>query len=250
MRAIVVRHYKTLLNASDQILGWGDAPRVADWQTDLDFVDDTLRERGVSLDAIYSSALERARQTAMYYARRHGIPIVHDSPALNEVNYGVLYRKSKKWVARNIPQHKTDPDFVYPEGESFRQMQERSVRFLVSLTDLFPEVTVLVVVHAGVIRGFISHFLGLDYTEHLQQKISHRYIGDFRFEADRCVAYDEPGKPSGFVRSGAVAIPLRCAAATGPARTTDDAPRIEPVAVSTAEVPRDRSEETLERHSR
>jgi broad specificity phosphatase PhoE len=249
MRAIVVRHYKTLLNASDQILGWGDAPRAQDWQTDLAFVDDTLRERSIRLDAIYSSALERARQTAMYYARRHRIPIVYDSLALNEVNYGLLYRKSKKWVTKNIPQHKKDPDFVYPEGESFRQMQERSVRFLVSLTGLFPEDTVLLVVHAGVIRGFVSHFLNLDYAEHLQQKISHRYIGEFRFKGDRCVSYDEFGKPSGFVRSGAVAIPLQCTAATGPVRSTGAVPRVNPIAVSTAEMPADRSEEALERRS-
>lgn len=250
MRAIIVRHYKTLLNASGRILGWGDAPRAADWQADLGFVADTLRERGISLDAIYSSALERARQTAMYYARRHGIPIVHDSPALNEVNYGLLYRKSKKWVTSNIPQHKKDPDFVYPEGESFRQMQERSVRFLVSLTRLFPEHTVLLVVHAGVIRGMVSHFLALDYPEHLQQKVSHRYIGDFQFAGDRCVAYDELGKPSGFVRSGALAVPFHCAPSTEPAVATGDAPLIGALAMSTAEIPRDRNQETRERHSR
>ncbi len=226
MRAIVVRHYKTLLNASGQILGWGDAPRAADWQADLAFVDDTLRERAISLDAIYSSALERARQTAMYYARRHRIPIVHDSPALNEVNYGLLYKKTKKWVTRNIPEHKKDPDFVYPEGESFRQMQERSVRFLVSLTGLFPERTVLVVVHAGVIRGLVSHFLGLDYSEQLKQRISHRYIGDFQFAGDSCVSYDEWGKPSGFVRSGAVEIPFRCGVSAAPTRLTGDVPQL------------------------
>ena len=73
MRAIVVRHYKTLLNATDQIIGWGDAPRVKGWQRDLSFVNDRLRERGISPELIYSSDLERARQTAMFYARCHGI---------------------------------------------------------------------------------------------------------------------------------------------------------------------------------
>ena len=42
MRVIVVRHYKTLLNASDQILGWGDAPRVAGWRADVAMVDEAL----------------------------------------------------------------------------------------------------------------------------------------------------------------------------------------------------------------
>ena len=208
MRAIVVRHYKTLLNAADQILGWGDAPRVKGWRADLAFVNDRLQEHGIRPQAIYSSALERARQTAMFFAKSQGIHIVNDSSLLNEVNYGSLYKKSKKWVASNIPQHKVDPDYVYPKGESFRQMQHRSVDFLSSLAGLHPGKTILLVVHAGVIRGFVSHFLGLDYAGQLKRKISHRYIGDFHFKDQACVRYDELGKPSGFVRDGVVEVPF------------------------------------------
>jgi broad specificity phosphatase PhoE len=210
MRAIVVRHYKTLLNASDRILGWGDAPRVDGWRADVNFVENRLREEFISFDAIYSSGLERARQTAMFYARRNRIHIVHDSPQLNEVNYGLLYGKSKKWVTKNIPEHKKDPDFVYPEGESFRQMQQRSVSFLVSLTESCAGQTLLFVVHAGVIRGLVSHFLGLEYADNLKRKISHRYIGQLEFEGAACKRYDELGQKSGFVRSGAIKLPHRC----------------------------------------
>jgi len=39
--------------------------------------------------------------------------------------------------------------------------------------------TVSVAEHAGVIRGLICHFPGLDYTGNLKRKITHRYIGDF-----------------------------------------------------------------------
>ena len=161
---------------------------------------------------IYSSDLERARQTAMFYAKCHGMHIVNDSPLLNEVNYGALYKKSKKWVASHIPQHKVDPDYVYPDGESFRQMQNRSVSFLTSLAGLYPGRTVLLVVHAGVIRGFVSHFLGLDYASQLKRKLSHRYIGDFRFRGHTCIRYDELGKRSGFVRDGIVDVPCNITA--------------------------------------
>jgi len=209
MRVIVVRHYKTLGNASNQILGWGDAPRVKEWTADLDYVDARLRACEVQVDAVLSSFLERARQTAMFYAKKRGILLVRDSPALNEINYGSLYRKDKDWVKEHFPQHKTDPDFVYPEGESFHQMQQRSVGFLLGLEARFRERTLLVVVHAGVIRGFVSHFLGLDYAANLKQKITHRYIGDFRIEGGSCLAYDELGEPSGFVRDQVVKLPYR-----------------------------------------
>ena len=213
MRAIVVRHYKTLLNRSGQIMGWKDAPRDKDWLADVGFVDERLRQHGIRFDAIYCSDLERARQTAMYYGRSHGIHILHDSAALNELDYGLLSSKSKKWVENNVPEHKKDPDFVYPEGESFRQMQQRSVAFLATLAQARPDDTVLLVVHAGVIRGLVSYFLGLEYAEHLKRKISHRYIGEFVFSGSSCVRYDELGKLSGFVREqGGVDIPWQLSA--------------------------------------
>ncbi|MCP5446281.1 MAG: histidine phosphatase family protein [Chromatiaceae bacterium] len=208
MRAIVVRHYKTLINASGHILGWGDAPRVRDWEADLAFVDEILTARKIKFSAVYTSYLERARQTGMFYARKRGIHLLHDSVNLNEINYGELYRKSKLWVEQNIPQHKRDPDFVYPGGESFVQMQARSVGFLKSVACRRQDETILVVVHAGVIRGFISHFLGLPYAEHLKHKINHRYIGDFLFKGNECIQYDELGELSGFVQDDVVSIPL------------------------------------------
>jgi broad specificity phosphatase PhoE len=207
MRVVVVRHYKTLLNASDRILGWGDSPAIDGWLADVAFVEKRLRDRGVEFDAIYSSGLERARQTALYYARDRRTPALYDSPDLNEVNYGDFYGKSKKWVAKNVPQHKKDPDFVYPGGESFREMQRRSVRFLTALAGVHARHCVLLVVHAGVIRGLVCHFLNLDYARNLKRKISHRYIGEFTFDGTRCIRYDEWGKPSGFVRDGIVNIP-------------------------------------------
>jgi len=210
MRAIVVRHYKTLINASGRILGWGDAPRVREWETDLAYVDEILNARNIDFTAVYTSDLERARQTGMFYARKRGIHLLHDTIKLNEVNYGTLFRKSKSWVEKNIPQHKNNPDFIYPGGESFTQMQSRSVKYLESVASKRQNETILVVVHAGVIRGFVSHFLGLPYAENLKHKITHRYIGDFLFEGDQCIRYDELGMPSGFVRDSVIATPFSC----------------------------------------
>lgn len=206
MRILLVRHYKTLINATDQIMGWGDAPRAQDWEADLAFVDKILVERHVQIDAIFSSILERARQTARYFARGRRIHLIHDTAALNEVNYGILYRKPKTWVTEHIPQYKTDPDFVYPGGESFRQMQRRSVDFLLSIAPRYRDRTILCVVHAGVIRGLVCHFLGLDLAANLKRKVSHRYIGDLQVDDGVCGHYDELGSLSGFVMDGVVTI--------------------------------------------
>lgn len=210
MRLILTRHYKTRNNEDDRIMGWGDSPPGLDWKADIDFVDDCLRQCGLEFDAVYSSDLERSRQTAAVHAVRFGIPMVNSRPELNEVNYGQLLNRKKDSVAKEYPQHKKNPDMVYPGGESFRQMQQRSVAFLSSLALERPQQTLLIVSHAGVIRGIVSHYLGLDYADHLKQRISFRYIGDLLFESSRCIRYDELGNPSGFVENGVIDLPYEC----------------------------------------
>ncbi len=207
MRALIVRHYKTEFNATGAILGWGDAPRFKDWRADVDYVNNRLGKNKIRFDAVYSSDLERSRQTALFHAEALGAPNIYHNSAINEVNYGALFKKKKKWVTDNYPLHKMDPDFVYPEGESFRQMQERSTDFIASLIQKYPQETLLIVVHAGVIRGLVCHYLELDYAENLKRKISHRYIGDFQFEGDRCVGYNELGRNSGFLSDEAIEVP-------------------------------------------
>lgn len=208
MRVILVRHYQTQSNAAGRILGWGDSPPCLDWKTDVDFVTNRLRENAVDPDAVYSSDLTRARVTAMTYAESFGLADVIEAPELKEINYGRLQTTEKSRVFEQYPLHKKDPDLVYPDGESFRQMQRRSVPFLTSLATARPEDTILVVSHAGVIRGLISHFLKLDYALSLKQRISFRYAGDFLFQGNECVHYDELGLPSGFVGDGDIRIPL------------------------------------------
>ena len=210
MRLILTRHYKTRNNEEDRIMGWGDSPPGIDWKADIDFVDDCLRQRGLKFDAVYSSDLERSRQTAIIHAVRFGIQMVNSRAELNEINYGQLLNRKKDSVAKQYPQHKKNPDMVYPGGESFRQMQERSVRFLSSLALERPQQTLLVVSHAGVIRGLVSHYLGLDYANHLKQRIAFRYVGDLLFEGERCIRYDELGCPSGFVENGVIELPYDC----------------------------------------
>lgn len=207
-RAIVVRHYKTLFNADRRIMGWRDAPGADGWAEDARGISAILHERIGRLDAICSSSLERARNTAGYFAQEFDVSVVDTADDLREVNYGSLYGKTKQWVAENVPLHKKDPDFVYPEGESFRQMQERSVRYFRSLPDRYRGQTVLVVVHAGVIRGLVSGLIGLDFSANLRRKISHRYIGEFILHDQACARYDELGKPSGFVRDGVLELPF------------------------------------------
>ena len=88
MRAIVVRHYKTTSNESEQILGWGDAPPAASWQDDLNMVNEVLLGSHIVINQIYTSTLPRAINTGKFYADSYGIGDIYSSPALREINYG------------------------------------------------------------------------------------------------------------------------------------------------------------------
>lgn len=209
MKLYAVRHYKTLINVESRIMGWGDSPPVNGWELDLLAVTHKLHKAGLRFDRVYTSKLKRAQATGEFYARRHKVEKIYSSAAINEVNYGKLFRKSKKWVAENFPEYKTDPDFVFPKGESFNQMQERSIDFVQHLAARLPNQNILLVAHAGVIRGLICHYLGLPYAPNLKQHISHRYIGAFEFEGEYCRKYNEFGSHSDFVRKKIIDTPCR-----------------------------------------
>ena len=208
MRLLLVRHYRTVNNQARVIMGWGDAPPAVDWEKDLLLVKEQLLARGIVLDEIWSSALGRAKETARYYGAALSCSRRFASPQLNEVNYGTLCQRPKSWVESHVPQYKTDPAYVFPEGESFAQMQTRAVAFVEQLQTDNPHATLLIVAHAGVIRGLTCHFLGLSLLGNLKRKISHRYIGEFLLASGgRCRRYDEWGKPSGFVKDGLIQLP-------------------------------------------
>lgn len=209
MRIIAVRHYKTEGNLARQIIGWAESPPADGWQADLVDVMKSLQASDIEFDQVYTSDLKRAEDTGLYYAQSLGIDqVVHAQP-LREINYGRMSGKNKDWVEKHVPLHKKDPDYVYPDGESFAQMQGRSVAYLRGLAAEHASDTLLVVAHAGVIRGLISDFLGLDYHDNLKRRITHRYIGDFTFKGDNCVSYNEHGRRSGFIRDGVIKVPLK-----------------------------------------
>lgn len=208
MRLVLIRHYKTRFNVSGHVMGWGDSARDETSQQDLEYLESVFERREVAFDSIYSSALERSRQTAAYFSRSFKVAQSRVAAELNEINYGDLYGKPKKWVIEHCPQYKNDPDFVYPQGESFSQMQARSVDCVCAMADACAGQVVLAVIHAGVARALVSHFLGLDYAGQLKRKVSHRYIGVLDFDGARCSAYEEWGESSGFISDLGLTQPL------------------------------------------
>ena len=125
----------------------------------------SLLLRGVPLDAIYASPLERARETAAIVAAENGLD-VRTVPELSEIvpSDGTLAQKSLtdifKEIRRFFQTYDADWDERYLGGESFRQVYDRAGRLLRRLLDRDDWTTLLLVGHGGVNNALLAHATG------------------------------------------------------------------------------------------
>ncbi len=147
---------------------------------------------GIGFDHVYSSDLGRAFITAHVIVEKLGIETkLSRARELREIDYGQFTYRFKEEVKKECPQFTNDPDFTFPDGESPRQMQKRAVHYIQKLEKGHPGKTLLIVTHAGVIRGLKCHFNGWDYQEHLRMAISHEFIGKFVIDEGKLVSYEK-----------------------------------------------------------
>ena len=115
------------------------------------------------LDAIYSSPLERCRETAAPLAAARTLP-VQPLPGVLEVDYGHWQgqdlRELSKLAEWQQVQH-FPSTFRFPAGETLREVQARSVAALERLCADHPDQVVAVFSHGDVIRTTLAHFLGV-----------------------------------------------------------------------------------------
>ena len=165
---ILVRHGRTAANVNGILAGW--TPGVT--------LDETGREQaeglakrlaGVTLDAIITSPLERARETAApLLAERPRTPL-HVDERVGECRYG-------DWSGRPLKELSREPLWkvvqgqasgaIFPEGESMVAMQARAVEAVRHWNaELGDRAVYVVVSHGDVIKAILADALGM----HLDQ---------------------------------------------------------------------------------
>ncbi len=113
--------------------------------------------------AVYSSPIERAKETAKPIASRFGLR-VRVEPALTECDTGSwtgqdlrkLRRKPQWRVVQELPSA-----FRFPEGESFSQMQTRITDALDRLSDRHRGESFVAVSHADTIKAAVAATAGV-----------------------------------------------------------------------------------------
>lgn len=121
------------------------------------------RLTGLPFRAVYSSPLERCRETAGLIARRHGIRM-RLREGLSETDYG-------EWAGRSFPSlyrtrlwrelRRNPADFRFPGGETIREAQTRGMQVIEELRTAHPRDVVAVCSHADLIRLIIAGYMGL-----------------------------------------------------------------------------------------
>ena len=167
-KIIIVRHGESVGNATRRMLG----------HTDLD-----LSEHGYiqaectaahlereKIDAIYSSDLLRAYNTAVPHAKRRELPITTDK-GFRELYVGEWEGKSVEEVVERygdmfeVQWHGGFGTFRFPCGESAMEGAERFYNTTIEVAKRHPGQTILICAHAAVIRGFWSIICGVSPEE-------------------------------------------------------------------------------------
>ncbi|MDP9983908.1 putative phosphoglycerate mutase [Pseudarthrobacter oxydans] len=120
------------------------------------------RLSGLPVDALYSSPLERACETAEPTAARTGLAVKYDD-GLNECDKGDWTGAAIAEMAAlpewQIVQH-SPAEFRFPNGESFPEMQARIVGALEVMRAAHAGGVIVCFSHADPIKAAVAHALG------------------------------------------------------------------------------------------
>jgi probable phosphoglycerate mutase len=161
---LLARHGETDWNSERRWQGHADQPLNDAGRAQAHELAESLAGRGI--DAIYSSDLVRAHETAHIVAVELDLPVEVDS-GLREVDVG-------DWAGRVHSEiERIDPEGFrrwraggkgWSGGESYEQMGERVVASVLRIAGRHPGETLLMVTHGGSIRACRASAAGLDYA--------------------------------------------------------------------------------------
>jgi probable phosphomutase (TIGR03848 family) len=145
--------------------------KLSGWLPDVHLSDEGLdqvkavaeRLEKVPFKAIYSSPIERTRETADAIAERHKLE-VEVTPDLGEVHYGRWTNRSFKTLVRTKlwATLQSFPSAArFPDGETLRAVQSRAVDEVERIRSRHPKRMVCCVSHADVIKLIAAHYMGL-----------------------------------------------------------------------------------------
>lgn len=167
---LLIRHGETAWNAVKRLQGHLDIPLNAEGERQAAALGHALRDE--QLDAIFSSDLQRARQTADAIAATRGMPVRLDR-GLRERCYGAFEGMLYAEIGQRYPDayaawQSRDIDARFPQGvhvaETLREFSERVVGAITRIVTENRYRRVAMVAHGGVLECAYRAAQGLDFA--------------------------------------------------------------------------------------
>ena len=185
---LLIRHGETAWNAVRRLQGHIDIPLNAEGERQAGALAQALA--AAPIDAIVSSDLARARQTAQAVADQFDGLTVATDPLLRERCYGVFEGMLYSEVEREYPAdfvlwQARDIDAVMPPGErvaeSFRQFYARSISAIRDWAGRYPGKTIVIVAHGGVLECAYREAVGMQLDSPRDFQVKNASINRFTF---------------------------------------------------------------------
>jgi len=165
---VLVRHGRTVWNKKERSRRRTDLPLDEVGLRQAEVVARCLAE-GNRPKAIYTSPLQRARQTAEAISRQANL-VVHPHPGLLDLDYGALSGLSLAEAEQSFPSLYRSwldaPHTVqFPQGESLGDVRTRAMELVQTLVRDCPDAQIILVSHVVVCRVLFCALLdvGLDH---------------------------------------------------------------------------------------
>ena len=158
------RHGETDWNAEGRFQGHADPPLNEHGRAQARGLAHRLVK--TPLAAIYSSDLQRSRETAQIVAAPHALDVV-SLAELREVDVGEWSGLTRDEIEARWPGAAAtwrDEGHGWREGESYEEMAARVVASIDRLAREHDGDQILYVGHGGTIRGLLAHAHGISYT--------------------------------------------------------------------------------------
>lgn len=168
MAIYLARHGETDWNLKGLIQGHTDIPLNETGKQQAYELAAAIKDKGISINRIYSSDMKRARETAEIVAKELSVE-AQALKGIQEVNLGRWEGHTWKQVRELFPDeyrvwYENRRYEVPPEGESYEQVLQRVVPVLSGIA-LKEDENVLVVVHSAVIMSLLSYVYDKPFEE-------------------------------------------------------------------------------------
>jgi len=147
---LLARHGETDWNRERRVQGHTARPLTDEGRGQALALADELA--GEPIDAVYSSDLVRAHETARIVAERLGLDVVV-LPQLRERDFGTWEGLTDDEILERFPQARNGP---WGDAESREEMLERVREALGRISDAHPDGRVLVITHGGPVRALLT----------------------------------------------------------------------------------------------